>query len=318
MKISVVIPAYNRSSTIRECLDSVVRQTLLPYEVLVVDDGSTDDTVKTVADFGLQQQVSIRCLSLPGNRGAQAARNQGIREAQGDWIAFQDSDDEWLPEKLEKQVAALASVNGDPMTVVHTGCYRHDHDSGKREFWALPGVEGEMVFPQLLSSPGPMFQGLLTSKAALEQIGLLDEDVPSYQEWDTAIRLAKICRFIHLQEPLFVYHLHVGETISKDGQRDLDGYQFVVDKFRDGILRHCGNRIYNHHLVVNAVKAMEYGCFGRAGEILGRRVGFSALIPALRMLAGMRINPARFRSWLNLPGRPQALLRRMLGMGANS
>jgi len=317
MKISVIIPAYNRAGAIRKCLDSVINQTLSPLEILVVDDGSTDDTVATVSSCQ-HHRISIRCLALDRNRGAQAARNQGIREAKGDWIAFQDSDDEWLPEKLEKQVAVLESNKCGPMTVVHTNCLRDEHQAGERRLWALPRVDGESVFPSLLSSPGPMFQGMFTSKAALEKIGLLDENVPSYQEWDTAIRLAKICRFVHLQEPLFIYHLHTGETISKSGKRDVDGYQFVVDKNRDEILRCCGKKVYNHHLVVNAVKAMEYGYFEAVEDVLDRQVGFSALIPQIRLLAKMRINPARFRLWLSQPGRPQAILRRVMGIGVRS
>ena len=318
MKISVVIPAYNRAATIRKCLDSVVLQTYLPDEILVVDDGSTDETVEAVSSYRHPPQISLRCLSLGRNSGAQAARNHGIREAKGDWIAFQDSDDEWLPEKLEKQVAALGSVNFHPMTVIHANCYRQSHRSGERQAWALPEVAGESPFSRLLTSPGPLFPTILTSKAALEKIGFLDENVPSYQEWDTALRLAKVCRFIHLREPLFVYHLHAGETISKSGSRDVEGYQFVVDKFRDDILRHCGSKVYNHHLVFNAVRAMEYGYFAKAEEILSRRVGFSAMIPQIRLLVKMRINPAKLRSWLNLPGRPQAILRRFLGIGTSS
>jgi glycosyltransferase involved in cell wall biosynthesis len=317
MKISVVIPAYNRAETIRKCLDTVVNQTLSPLEILVVDDGSTDATVATVSGYQ-HHRISIRCLPLDRNRGAQAARNHGIREAKGDWIAFQDSDDEWLPEKLEKQVAALESNNCGPLTVVHTDCLRDEHQAGERQLWALPEADGESIFPRLLRSPGPMFQGLLTSRLALEKIGLLDENVPSYQEWDTAIRLAQVCRFLHLREPLFIYHLHAGETISKSGKRDVDGYQFVVDKYRDEILRCCGNKVYNNHLVVNAVKAMEYGLFDAVGEILNRQIGFSALIPQLRLLAKMRINPARLRLWLSQPGTPQTLLRRVMGIGVRS
>lgn len=315
MEISVVIPTYNRATVIHKCLDSVVCQTLQPDEILVVDDGSTDGTVDIVSNYSRSHRMPIRCLTLDRNRGAQGARNHGIREAAGDWIAFQDSDDEWLPERLEREVAALRTVEFNPLTVVHSNCYVHDHQLGGRRLWSLPPVEGESPFSSVLSSPGPMFQGMLTSKAALEGIGLLDEQVPAYQEWDTAIRLAKICRFVHLREPLFVYHLHAGEAISKNKMRDVEGYQFVVDKFREDILSYGGVEVYNHHLIVNAVKAMEYGYFERAGEIMAQRIGFSAMILSLRLLARMKINPAKFRLWLSLPGKPQAILRRVLGIG---
>jgi glycosyltransferase involved in cell wall biosynthesis len=113
LSVTVVIPAYNRAKTITYCLDSVCNQTVSPLEIIVVDDCSTDDTVAVVNDYSLSHS-SVRCVVLEKNAGAQAARNRGIMEARGEWIAFQDSDDEWVSDKLEKQIAALAMVEFDP------------------------------------------------------------------------------------------------------------------------------------------------------------------------------------------------------------
>jgi glycosyltransferase involved in cell wall biosynthesis len=268
-----------------------VNQTFKPFEVIVVDDCSTDNTVEVVNSF---PDPMVRCIVLERNSGAQAARNRGIREARGEWIAFQDSDDEWLPDKLEKQVLALAKVDFDPMTVVHADCYRHEHQSDERTLWELPFVHGKDVFCQLLKSPGPVFPTILTSKAALEAIGYLDEKVPSYQEWDTSIRLARLCRFIHIRESLFIYHLHTGETISKNLKRDVEGYQYLVDKFRDDILEQLGPATLNAHLANNAIKAMRYGYFPRAGEILSKSVGKSAKIAFLKRRAQASSYPSIF------------------------
>jgi glycosyltransferase involved in cell wall biosynthesis len=289
-RISVVIPAYNRAETIAYCLDSVCSQTFLPLEIIVVDDCSTDETVKIVNDYGRIHSL-VRCVSLSKKSGAQAARNRGIREARGEWVAFQDSDDEWTPDKLEKQIAAVKLANFNPMTVVHADAWLYDHNTGERNKWRLQRLEGE-VFSELLRLPGSFFPSILTTKVALEGVGLLDENVPSYQEWDTAIRLAKDCNFIHLQEPTFIYHLHSGETISKNRIKDIDGYQYVIDKHREEILNYCGIATMNNHLIVNALKAMRWGYYVKAREILAKTVGNSVHSEILQLMARWELNPS--------------------------
>lgn len=279
--ISVVIPAYNRAKTIRGCLESVGNQTFKPFEVIVVDDCSTDNTVEVVNSL---DDPLLRCVNLSENMGAQTARNRGICEAKGEWIAFQDSDDEWLPEKLERQVAELAKVDWDPLTVLHADCWRQDTAVSSRELWSLPPLKGANVYQRLLTSPGTFFPAILTSKFALQKIGGLDEAVPSYQEWDTSIRLGKVCRFIHIQEPLFVYHRHSSETISKNKKRDIDGYQYIVDKFRDEIMLHCGTDTLNEHLTGNAIRAARYGFQSEALAILEKCQGWPLRVNLLRWM----------------------------------
>ncbi len=254
-KISVVIPAYNRSGTISDCLKSVLSQTCQPLEVIVIDDCSTDNMTEVVHAM---RDPRIRCIVLPTNAGAQAARNRGIREAKGDWIAFQDSDDEWLPDKLERQVKALDERGFDPWTVVHTNAVWLDKARGKRLSVELPVIEGNNVYPLLLRGPAPMFPGILVSRIALEKINFLDEKVASYQEWDTTIRLARYCRFVYLREKLFVYNLHGDETISKDKLRDVIGYQYVIEKFKNDILTVCGERTWENHLHAQLVKCLNF------------------------------------------------------------
>ncbi|HOJ79178.1 MAG TPA: glycosyltransferase family 2 protein [Bacillota bacterium] len=244
IKISVVIPMYNRAKTIGYCLDSVLAQTYKPYEIILVDDCSNDDTKKVLQKYN---DPKIRYLELKQRSGAQRARNQGILAAKGDWIAFQDSDDEWLPTKLEKQVQKLSEVNFDPLTVVHTNAIFRETATG-RTLDNYIAVEGVNIYATLLQRIGPMFQGMLVSVKALQLINYLDERVPSYQEWDTSIRLAKHCRFIYIPEPLFIYHLHEGDTISKNKQLDYEGYKYVVMKFENEIKQYCGNAVWEEHL----------------------------------------------------------------------
>lgn len=309
LSISVVIPAYNRAKTISRCLDSVLSQTFRSLEVIVVDDCSTDDTAEIVRSY---RDPSVRCVVLERNSGAQAARNRGIQESKGEWIAFQDSDDEWLPEKLERQVAALSALNFDPLTVLHTNAFSQD-PSGKRSRIRLPRIEGDGAYLRLLTMPAPMFPGMLVSRKALDLIGLLDEQAPSFQEWDTAIRLARICRFVYLPEPLFVYHLHTGETISKSSRRDIEGYQYIVDKFRDEIISMCGEESYDRHLSFNALKAVGWGLQEEAFAILRKRrgpslaahvIGLLARVNAGKVLGGLLVKIAhimRLAAWTMRP-----------------
>ena len=296
--ISVVIPAYNRAKTIVYCLDSVCNQTVPPDEIIVVDDCSTDTTVETVNNYSLTHPL-VRCVVLERNAGAQVARNRGIAEAKSEWIAFQDSDDEWLSDKLEKQIAVLRTENLDPMTVLHTDCFRFDHQTLVKKLWALRHINGKNVLPDLLVSPGPMFQGMLTTRLALERIGFLDEKVPSYQEWDTSILLARVCRFIHIREPLFVYHLHAADTISKNMKKDVEGFQYVVDKHSEEIIAVCGADELDKLMEKNAYKAMTCGLYADARQILSKTIGNSSRLKLLRFFAKYKIK----LKWLNLVSR---------------
>lgn len=263
--VSVVIPAHNRAGTIDYCLKSVLAQTYPHFEIIVVDDGSTDNTCKVVQSF---QDARIRLLSHLSPRGAQAARNTGILAATGRWIAFQDSDDEWLPERLQRGIDVIHGVGGDEHVVVHADMFRFTPETNSQIMWSLPAVSGKDAYQTVLSAPGPVFQTLLVSKLALQEIGLLDEKVPSYQEWDTAIRLARICRFEHIQEPLAVYWLHAGETISKNKRREIDGFRYVTVKHREEIIRVAGVQAWYVHVAGLARRCGYHGLFDEAWAVL--------------------------------------------------
>lgn len=252
--ISVIIPAFNRGKTISYCLNSVLAQTYENIEVIVVDDCSTDNTVEVVKNY---TDPRVRCIVSEKNSGAQATRNRGIRAATGDWIAFQDSDDEWKPEKLEKQVEALAEVKYNPWTVVHSNAMRYYPAKNTMELWEFPHLEGENLYSTLLLSKFALFQGMLTSKIALEKIGYLDEQVPAWQEWDASISLSKYCKFIHIKEPLFIYHLHEGETISKDKQKSILGRQYIIEKYESDIKAFCGERAWSNALLKQLERCLD-------------------------------------------------------------
>jgi len=254
INISVIIPTYNRAFTIVQCIESVLNQSYPVNEIIVIDDNSTDDTLKQLSKF----DENIIILKTEKQSGAQAARNVGIKAAKSEWIAFLDSDDEWLPNKIKKQVSALRKVKYDPLTVVHGNCFTSNIDSDEKQNWQLDNLNGKNVYKQLLSKSNTFFPSILTSKKALSKINFLDENAPSYHEWDTSIRLAKYCRFIHIQEPLFTYNIHQN-TISKNSDKSIQGYQYIINKFKDKIIELCGEDIFINHLFINSMMALNNG-----------------------------------------------------------
>lgn len=239
--ISVVLPAFNRVASIRAAVESVLRQSYTDFELLIVDDGSTDGTMGALSDV---LDPRIRLLSNPRNMGAGAARNTGIRHARGTWIAFQDSDDEWLPAKLDRQIAALASQGADcvagycGMAVVGEGS-RGKQEAGQVSRTQLqyipdPGiraVDGH-ILQSLLEYSLVSTQTLIARRDCLERINGFDEGLPALEDWDCAIRLAKLGPFSFVDAPL-VHQYFSPNSITRHRDRRLAARQRIVAKNLD-------------------------------------------------------------------------------------
>jgi glycosyltransferase involved in cell wall biosynthesis len=246
--VSVVIPTYNRSYLIRTAVKSIFDQTFQDLEVIVVDDGSKDDTAEVVADLTRKHQ-RVRYFRCRHNLGAQRARNLGVREANGKWIAFLDSDDQWLPDSLESRLSLAEDQN---LKVVHSECFVI-YSGDEMSQLHVPPLTGK-IYRSLLSAPGPVFPALLVAKEALRRIGYLDENVISWQEWDTSIRLARHFAFGFVAKPTFIYDCRGKDNISKDTLRDAAGYEQVVLKHLWPILLHMGPLVLSRHFHFAASK----------------------------------------------------------------
>ena len=232
--VSVVIPAYNRENVIEAAISCVLSQTYRNYEILVVDDGSSDSTPRILKRL-TQEDARIKYLQHPANLGAQAARNTGIRSSKGRWIAFLDSDDRWSPESLKVRLELALQSRKE---VIHSECLVLTTDAEMRLF-GTPPLAGR-VYKKFLTKPGPTFPSLLVSKESLVRIGYLDESIPAYQEWDTAIRLARHYEFEFVREPTFIYDCRGSDTISKNHVREAIGYERVFTKHCWQVARHLG------------------------------------------------------------------------------
>lgn len=182
LDVSVVIPTHNRAHVLPRALDSVLAQSLAPREILVVDDGSTD----TTADLLRERYPEVRCLRQTANLGVSAARNLGITAARAEWIALLDSDDAWLPDKLQAQQAALARQPG----------YRLCHTE---EIWIRNGrrvnamrkhaKSGGRIFRQCLPRCVISPSSALLQRSLLDEIGGFDEDLPACEDYDLWLRI---------------------------------------------------------------------------------------------------------------------------------
>ena len=194
MEISLIIPTYNRCSLLKRALNSVFEQSRKPDEVIVVDDGSTDNTAEMLIDEF--PQVSIIRQS---NKGVSAARNAGIQQAQGDWITLLDSDDTWQAEKLATQLRALQQSPGTK--VCHT-----------EEIWIRNGVRvnamhkhkkaGGWIFKQCLPLCAMSPSSIMIHRSVFDDVGLFDESLPACEDYDLWLRISAKYPVLFIDQPL--------------------------------------------------------------------------------------------------------------------
>lgn len=212
--VSVILPTFNRAHLLGRAIKSVLKQTYLNFELIVVDDGSTDNTEEVVNGFN---DIRIKYIKYKTNKGAAVARNTGIKLARGKYIAFQDSDDEWLPQKLEKQLKIFETAPQE-FDVVYTDMLRVN-ENGCITYWHSP----EITYGNLINKKTSDYQvsclgivAVLVKKECFKLVGLFDEKFPRFIDLDLLIRLSKLCYFYHIKEPLVKYYATEGISTSND------------------------------------------------------------------------------------------------------
>jgi len=199
--VSAVIPTYNCADLVCDAVESALGQTWPQCEVIVVDDGSTDDTLSRLARFG-----NAISLVAQDHRGPAAARNAGIRASRGDLVAFLDADDIWLPEKVSRSVEALD--RRPEAGVVFTAVRVCEVETGLR--YVLPQYvrDGWMARDLFLECRGVNTSTLVVRRAALERVGLFDESLFRAQDWDLMLRLAEEYPYVRVPEVLTERRIH--------------------------------------------------------------------------------------------------------------
>lgn len=214
MKISVVVPAYNAERFLARCLASVFAQTLKPHEVIVVDDGSTDNTAALAAQLG------AKVVSRP-NGGLSAARNTGIQSASGEWIALLDADDLWAPTKLERQAACIRIDT----ILVYTGI-RYFDDSGIHG--ENPAIDARFA-KKMLRYKNPITPStVLARRSSLLSNGGFREDIRACEDWEMWFRLQCQGQFHAVAEPLTDYYVYPG-SLSANPDKMLVALDQILD-----------------------------------------------------------------------------------------
>ncbi|SDW70767.1 glycosyltransferase family 2 protein [Flavobacterium degerlachei] len=214
MKISVVIPMYNSRNTILNTLNSVKNQTILPFEVVIIDDGSKDESVTVVEDFiSVNSALNIQLVKQK-NRGVSSARNVGLKLAKGDWIALLDSDDEWLPTKLERQIQVL---NENP-TIDFLGTNRNGEYFDKI-LWKKLGVLTRISPKLLMVKFIFVVPTVIFRKKIVLDAGYFDETQKYAEEGNYFIRIAQKYNCYLLNESLVV----TGDGKAHFGHSGLSG-----------------------------------------------------------------------------------------------
>lgn len=225
--VSVILPTYGRNERLRTAVESVVDQTYENIELLIVDDGSPTSIMDTLNDVSFDRLESTTFIRHNENRGANVARNTGIRASSGKYIAFLDDDDRWHETKIERQVDAFAEADSE-VGVVYTGL-RVTNQNGTTV--TSPTVGGDVVRDLLVGKTFGQFSSVMVDTKAIDAAGLLDERFPAWQDREWFFRLARHCQFKPLQETLTFRRTGLPDSIGMDFERKRDvAYPLFVEK----------------------------------------------------------------------------------------
>ena len=286
---SVVLPTYNRKAMLQRAIDSVLEQTYRNFELLVIDDGSTDGTDAVMKSYADERLRYIRCQR---NQGPSAARNRGITESRGTLISLLDSDDEYMPEFLERTAAAW-KASAESTGFSWTGTIKHEK---KRYGDVYEEVTTKRLWRPNYSSKSHAYEdclrwdprwgtghGVTLRRDCLNAIGLFDETLKARQDIDLLLRL--LCRYDYIVIPEFLVVRHRGDwdRVSSNYLARAQAYQAMLAKHRDPIRKDSQARAF---FELHIAKQLARG--GRRG---------SAIRHAARAVLAQ---PARSRSWKGL------------------
>ena len=228
-KVSVIIPTYNRASLLPRALESVLRQTFRDSEVIVVDDGSTDHTQTVMRRFDGKVKYVRQ-----NNQGSAAARNRGIQESSGEYIAFLDSDDYWVPEKLEEQVKILDTYKNVGIVYARMPII---NEKGEKIGMKPAGISGKN-FKELLEVWGDLpTSTVMTRRVCFEKAGMFDTSLVTMQDIDMWLRIARFYELYEIEGKVLAYYCRHDNQATSDKIKVYGGlvriYTKIFNNFAD-------------------------------------------------------------------------------------
>lgn len=278
-KISVILPTYNRAHLLPRAITSVLNQSFGDFELIIVDDASSDNTRSVVEQFKDERIFFCRASR---NGGDAAARNLGISLARGEWLAFQDSDDEWLLEKLEKQIRYAETLPRD-FAAVGSTLLRYTGRALDSISWQIRGhsgvAHGEVDRMRFIAGFSAYLQSMLVRRSAFDEIGVFDTRLKARSDFEFCLRLSRQFRMAALMDPLVLSY----ETSSSISLRH---------DYRAADIRYI---LEQHSKIVecNRKAAASYWYdLSKSEALLGnKRAASAALLKAIKR------QPAQFRAW---------------------
>ncbi len=262
-RVSVVIPSYRRPDLVGRALRSVLDQTFADLEVIIVDDNAKGAAEQLATEKTITGQFSderIRYIVNDSSKGGAEARNVGIRHALGEYVAFLDDDEDWLPEKLEKQVIMMDAAEKD-VGVIDTGFFDWKKNGAVRT--VLPKMQGWILEPLLCKTGGraPKLSTMLCRRSALVKAGMFDAALRARQDYDLYIRLARDFRFESVKAPLSNKRTDARARISGNPGNIVQGYERIYIKIQDDLASRP-----RAHAVYLLKYAIALASAGKAGE----------------------------------------------------
>lgn len=242
-KVSVIIPTYNRSKSISRTINSVLNQTYTDFEIIIVNDNSNDNT-ETIINSFLNSDPRLRYIKHNVNKGGPASRNTGIKNSNGKYIALLDDDDEWYPEKLEKQVHLLDN-SSDDVGLIYCGCETADKH-GNIISKTYPKKRGNLFYDLLGNNFIPSPTNLIR-KECFDKIGFCDETLKSRQDLDLWVRISNYYQIDYISEILTRRNVS-DVSISGNINSVLAGHLLFLEKYKYDI---CKNRKLHSNYLKN-------------------------------------------------------------------
>src|SRR5690348_17923923 len=264
-KISVVIPTQNRAEFLRAAIQSVLNQTFQDFEIIIIDDASVDETANVIQSF---EDPRIRYVRHETKGGQGATRNAGIRQASGEYIALLDDDDEWLPEKLERQSGVL---DRSPLKVglVYTGFSKIDTNSRQLIHTIIPRKRGSIFNDMCTDNWIGTCSTVMLRKQCFDVVGLFDESLAAGADYDLWLRISKDFDIEYVTEALVLYRMH-GHSISTNNDSQIQGVEGLLRKHGRVLAQH--RKSYSSfHLALGV-----YYCY-RGDLIRGRKAFINAI-----------------------------------------